>query len=210
MIKSIDYAHHLLIEMRRPTDAPPVPAMPARYVCSLPDVSRLIKSKPPIRYDDGRLSIAPHLAAATIELAIADCAKRGIVVSASDVISIYHEQVNAPRDRWELPDLFIDNWGIYPAQVTRRSPFAWKLPKATWQAITESVGIEVFCETQLSQFERVVSVAQLAKRFGVAFIPLVAFKIPQPVACPETCAAIRNADRAYRLLTEFAPTRIEI
>jgi hypothetical protein len=109
-----------------------------------------------------------------------------------------------------LSDLFIDNWGIYPAQVTRRSPFAWKLPKATWQAITESVGIEVFCETQLSQFERVVSVAQLAKRFGVAFIPLVAFKIPQPVACLETCAAIRNADRAYRLLTEFAPTRIEI
>ena len=210
MIKSIDYAHHLLIEMRRPNDAPPVPATPARYVCSLPDVSRLIKSKQPIRFDDGRLRIAPHVVTATLELAIADCAKRGIAVCESDVISIYHEQVNAPRELWELPDVFIDNWGIYPAQVTRRSPYAWKLPKAMWQSIIAPVGIEVFNDSQLSQFERVVSVAQLAKRFGFAFIPLVAFKIPQPVACLETCAAIRNADRAYRLLTEFAPTRIEI
>lgn len=169
-----------------------------------------MKSKPPIRFDDGRLRIAPHLVTATLELAIADCAKRGIVVSESDVISIYHEQVNEPRERWELADLFIDNWGIYPVQVTRRSPFAWKLPKATWQAITAPVGIDVFNDTQLTQFERVVSVAQLAKRYGFAFIPLVAFKIPQPVACNETCAAIRNADRAYRLLTEFAPTRIEV
>lgn len=215
MFISMQYAQHILIEMRRPMNAPPLETQHTPYVSVM---ARRIKplvgnKKSPLHRDGTRLTVSPHLASAVYEDARKSLECRGHTVSHSDIVSLYHEHAKVTVTPETLGDVYIDFWGIMPMKATTLTEYAMKMNERQWVEMMDGMSLSTFIELFLRNFENstdCVSVAQLCNRFCFVLIPLTTFRVKTPVLCDATYRAIHAADRVTRTFGELVPPILEI
>lgn len=204
-ITATDYSQHILLELRRPREAPPLSTILTRYVSHMAQKLPRVNCKTPLIVTETTLQLNEAVAHAMLADAIAAMAKRGYQFGITDVVSIYHQQAGIEVTPETKSGIYIDSWALCPVRVDVNPNLVMKLSKSQWQNALGAMRVTDFCARFLSglgEAGKCEHVAQLSNRLCVVLVPLTTFRTKQLVRCDVTHQAIHEADRTYRAITD--------